>query len=80
MAAVDLVRGWRFPEALQSIADRIKPRDIAVFHGNADVNKLNFIEKRMLDTVTAPLGDFRDWEAITSWAGAIASALRGEAS
>jgi menaquinone-dependent protoporphyrinogen oxidase len=78
--AVDLVRGWRFPEALQSIADRIKPRDIAVFHGNADVNKLNFIEKRMLDTVKAPLGDFRDWEAITSWAGAIASALGGEAS
>jgi menaquinone-dependent protoporphyrinogen oxidase len=77
---VELVRGWRFPEALQPIADRIRPRDIAVFHGNADVRKLNFIEKRMLGTVNAPLGDFRDWAAITSWAAAIASALREKTS
>jgi len=74
--AVELGRGWRFPGKLQPIADRIQPRDIAVFHGAVDVGKLNFIEKRMLKTVKAPSGDFRDWDAITSWAAAIADALK----
>jgi len=75
---VELVQGWRFPGKLQSIADRIGPRDVAVFHGAVDADKLNFIEKWMLKNVKAPIGDFRDWEAITSWATAIAAELREE--
>jgi len=73
---VELTQGWRFPGKLQPIADRIRPRDIAVFHGAVDVGKLNFIEKWMLKNVKAPSGDFRDWDAITSWATAIADELR----
>ena len=73
---VELTKGWRFPKALQPIADRIRPRDIAVFHGNVNMKKLNFIEKWMIKNVKAPLGDFRDWEAITSWATAIAEVLK----
>ena len=73
---VELTQGWRFPKALQPIADRIRPRDIAVFHGAVDVGKLNFIEKWMIKNVKAPLGDFRDWDAITSWATAIADELK----
>jgi menaquinone-dependent protoporphyrinogen oxidase len=73
---VELLQGWRFPKKLQSIADRIGPRDIVAFHGAADVGKLSFIEKWMLKNVQAPTGDFRDWEAITSWAGAIAAELK----
>jgi len=73
---VELLQDWRFPEKLQPIADRIRPRDIAVFHGAADVGKLSFIEKRMLKMVKAPTGDFRDWEAINAWATAIAAELK----
>ncbi|KAF0106328.1 MAG: menaquinone-dependent protoporphyrinogen oxidase [Chloroflexi bacterium] len=73
---VELLKGWCFPEAQQPIADRIQPRDIAVFHGNVNMKKLNFIEKWMLKNVQAPLGDFRDWESITSWATAIAVVLK----
>ena len=73
---VDLVKGWRFPEAQQPIADRIRPRDIAIFHGVVNMKKLNPIERWMLKNVQAPLGDFRDWEAITSWATAIAAVLK----
>jgi menaquinone-dependent protoporphyrinogen oxidase len=69
---VELLNGWRFPEAQQPIADRIQPHDIAVFHGSVDVEKLNFIEKGMIKTVNSPVGDFRDWDAITSWAASIA--------
>lgn len=70
-----LLQGWRFPESLQPIADRIQPRDIAVFHGNANEKKLNFIEKQVLKGVKAPAGDFRDWEAIIAWATGIAEML-----
>jgi menaquinone-dependent protoporphyrinogen oxidase len=41
-----------------------------------DVDKLSFIERWMLKNVQAPVGDFRDWEAITSWAAAIAEELQ----
>ena len=72
----ELGQGWRFPKAQQPIVDHIQPRDIAIFHGAVELKKLNFIEKRMIRTVKAPLGDFRDWDAITSWATAIADALK----
>ncbi|MBN1991990.1 MAG: flavodoxin domain-containing protein [Anaerolineae bacterium] len=73
---VELLQGWRLPKAQQAIADRIQPRDIAVFHGNVNADKLNFIEKWMIKNVKAPVGDFRDWEAITAWAATIADALK----
>jgi menaquinone-dependent protoporphyrinogen oxidase len=73
---VELLQGWTFPSALQPIADRIQPRDIAVFHGDVDVEKVNFIERAMIKNVESPVGDFRDWEAITAWATEIAKALK----
>jgi len=72
---VELTDGWRLPKALQPIADRVQPRDVAVFHGVLDAKKLNLIEKWMIKNVKAPLGDFRDWDAITSWATTIADVL-----
>lgn len=76
---LQLMKGWRFPEAQQPIADRIRPRDIAFFHGVLDTKKLSLAEKLIVKGVKAPLGDFRDWETIASWAAAIAEALRREA-
>jgi len=73
---VELTKGWHFPKALQPIADRIRSRDIAVFHGAINMKKLNLIEKWMINNVKSPLGDFRDWDAITSWATAIADVLK----
>ncbi len=76
---VQLMSGWQFPEAQQPIADRIQPRDIAFFHGELDMKKLNLAEKLIVKGIKAPVGDFRDWEAITAWAEAIASTLKQEA-
>jgi menaquinone-dependent protoporphyrinogen oxidase len=75
---LELTQGWRLPGKLQPVADRIAPRDIAIFHGALDANKLNLIEKWMIKKVEAPVGDFRDWEAITSWATAIGNVLKEE--
>ena len=76
---VELLKDWRLPKSLQPIADRIRPRDIAVFHGEVDLKKLNFIEKEMLKTAKALSGDFRDWNAISTWAGTISDVLLREA-
>ena len=73
--AEELTEGWRFPRKLQPIADRIGPRDIVVFHGAVDVEKLGFFDKWILKKVEAPVGDFRDWAAITAWAEGIVAAL-----
>ena len=72
----ELTQGWSFPGRLQPIADRIQPRDITIFGGMVDPEKLGRIERWMLKNVKAPVGDFRDWEAITAWATAIAGALK----
>jgi menaquinone-dependent protoporphyrinogen oxidase len=75
---VELMKGWRFPEAQQPIADRIRPRDIAFFHGVLDMQKLNLAEKLIAKALKTPAGDFRDWEAIIPWAQSIAAELRGK--
>lgn len=72
---VELMNGWRFPEAQQPIADQIKPRDIAFFHGAIDLKKLNLPEKLIVKGLKAPTGDYRDWTAISTWAAGIAAEL-----
>lgn len=73
---VEIMNGWRFPEALLPFADTIRPRDVAVFHGDLNVKKLNFLEKWVINNVKSPIGDFRDWDAITTWATTIANELK----
>lgn len=74
--AVELMKGWRFLEKLRPVIDHIKPRDITVFHGAIDMNKLNALEKFAIKKVKSPVGDFRNWDAITSWAKAISQELK----
>ncbi len=72
---VEQMDGWTFPDKLKPVAARIQPREIVVFHGDVDVEKLNFMERFMIKNVKAPTGDFRDWAAIDDWAEEIAGAL-----
>ena len=72
---VELTEGWRFPEKLQPIADRIGVREIVVFHGVMKEEDLGPIERGMINKIGAPYGDYRDWEAIAAWARGIAEEL-----
>ena len=75
---VELVEGKRLPAALQPVADRIRPRDVAVFHGYINPDKVNWIESWAIRRlVKKPFGDYRDWEAIVSWSAKVADALLG---
>jgi menaquinone-dependent protoporphyrinogen oxidase len=76
---VELMQGWRFPQGLQSIADRIKPRDIAAFPGAIFPEKLSLFERLILKMVKAPSGDFRDWNLVGAWANSIAGSLKAQA-
>jgi menaquinone-dependent protoporphyrinogen oxidase len=74
---VELVEGQRLPAGLQPVVDRIQPRDIAVFHGHINPDKINFIEKWAIKSlVKKPFGDFRDWDSIVTWSTRIADALK----
>jgi menaquinone-dependent protoporphyrinogen oxidase len=74
---LELVEGQSLPRALQPVAERIRPRDITVFHGYINPDKINAIEKWSIKSlVKKPFGDFRDWDAITAWATSIAKALK----
>ncbi len=73
-----LMNGWLFPEAQQPIADRIRPRGIAFFHGAIDIKKLGFAERLIVKGLKAPVGDFRDWDAIAAWATEIGKQLKRE--
>jgi len=77
---LELVGGQRLPDALRPMVDRIRPRDVAVFHGFINQEKLNFVEKWTIkNMVKKPFGDFRDWEAIGKWTNTITDALRNAA-
>jgi len=74
---IALVEGKRVPSDLQKAVDRIRPRDVTVFHGNIDAEKLNPIEKWAVKSVVKkPFGDYRDWHAIENWADQIAMAVK----
>lgn len=75
---VETLDGWRFPEAQQPIADKIGPKDIALFGGLIDPKRLNLGEKLILKAVKAQTGDFRNWDAINAWAKGIAATLSVE--
>ena len=74
---ITLVEGVLIPPALQPVTDRIHPRDIVVFHGHINPEKMNFIEKWAIKSVVKkPFGDYRDWKAIASWSSRVADSIK----
>lgn len=73
---VEILGGWQFPEALQAVADQIAPRETHVFHGNIDMDKMNWGERLLIRAMKGSTGDFRDWDAVRAWAQQIAQGLK----
>jgi menaquinone-dependent protoporphyrinogen oxidase len=65
-------------QQVDELEKAIHPREHAVFPGAIDLDRLGFVEERMVKAVKAPVGDFRDWEAIGAFADRIADALGRE--
>jgi menaquinone-dependent protoporphyrinogen oxidase len=47
-----------------------------VFPGRLDKDLLSFGERAMVTAMRAPLGDFRDWDAVRVWSADVAGELR----
>jgi menaquinone-dependent protoporphyrinogen oxidase len=60
-------------KALRSAVSPIDPIAETVFAGRLDPSKLPFFQRKMTEMVKAPIGDFRDWEAIAKWARDVAN-------
>lgn len=65
-------------DQLADLEEALHPREHAVFFGVIDLDRLGFVEKRVVKAVKAPLGDFRDWDLIGAFADRIADALAGQ--
>jgi menaquinone-dependent protoporphyrinogen oxidase len=56
---------------------QVKPVDMGLFAGAVDYKKLSFAYSLILKVKGAPEGDFRNWEAIRTWAAGVRPALDG---
>ena len=74
--AVAQMKGWLYPNSLKTVIDNIKPKDITVFHGFINPEKMGWFEKWMIKNVKSGIGDARDWDMITKWAKGIAAQLK----
>jgi menaquinone-dependent protoporphyrinogen oxidase len=64
----EIMGGWIFPEDLAEVREAIKPRDVILFHGHIDLDRLSSGEKMIIKSVKATVGDYRDWLVIRTWA------------
>ncbi len=63
------------PKEMAEFREAIGPREQRIFFGALNHSRLSFAERMMAKAVRAPEGDFRDWQAIESWAASIARDL-----
>lgn len=71
----ELTSGWRYPRSLQGLLESLRPLDVTLFKGKIDSQGLGSLERKVINKVKAPAGDFREWEGIEAWASAIAARL-----
>jgi menaquinone-dependent protoporphyrinogen oxidase len=69
-----------FLDPVLKMVPQVKPFSVGVFRGKLDYSKLDFISWLVMKIIwliykRAPEGDFRNWEAIQSWAASLPSAL-----
>jgi menaquinone-dependent protoporphyrinogen oxidase len=63
------------PVDVADVMEATKAREHRVFPGKLVKKQLSFPEKAIVLALRAPEGDFRDWDAIRSWASEIADAI-----
>ncbi|HDQ07400.1 MAG TPA: flavodoxin [Methanoculleus sp.] len=58
----------KMAEAAQDVTDLVAPVATGMFAGKLIYDNLNLPMRLMIKAMKAPEGDFRDWDAIRSWA------------
>lgn len=63
------------PAEIGDLVKTTHARDHRLFAGRLDRHRLGFAEKAMVTALRVPDGDFRDWDAIDTWATQITAEL-----
>jgi menaquinone-dependent protoporphyrinogen oxidase len=63
------------PPDLSRLEDEVHARGHRVFGGRLERERLSLRERGVVRMVKAPYGDYRDWPAVSEFAGEIAAAL-----
>lgn len=63
------------PQGVSQMVERIRARGHRTFAGRLDPDRLDLGERVIVGMLRAPTGDFRDFPAVTAWAGEIADAI-----
>jgi len=71
----DFMDSEQQPKEKAEFQQAIGPREQCSFFGALDPSRLSFAERMLAKALRAPVGDFRDWEAIEAWAASIARDL-----
>lgn len=64
------------PLETAAVAERLRAHGQRSFAGRLDRTSLGFLERAVTKALHAADGDFRDWEAVRTWADEIAGTLR----
>ena len=56
-------------------APGVKPYAHAIFAGAYTPSKVDFVSRKLMERKNSPVGDFRDWDAIRSWASGLAERM-----
>ena len=62
-----IMDGWTFPEDLKAVLEKINPKDVILFHGKIDPDRLSSTERMIIKSVKATVGDYRDWLVVRGW-------------
>lgn len=62
-------------QVLRIMLETLQPVMVTLFAGKLDPAKLSFTQRTMVNLVKSPVGDFRDWEAITAWTRELAEKM-----
>jgi menaquinone-dependent protoporphyrinogen oxidase len=71
-------REWLFPETLQPLVKKIKPKDVVLFGGKVEAEQLSLDDWLINPSLRVEAGDYRNWAEIEAWAQRIASHLKTE--
>jgi menaquinone-dependent protoporphyrinogen IX oxidase len=65
------------PHDVAPLAESIGARGHRIFPGRLEKSRLTFGERAMVTAMRAPIGDFRDWDAVLTWGDEIAAEVVG---
>lgn len=66
-----------FDPIMQAVPE-VRPISIGLFAGEIDTHKLGMVPRIAIKMIHAPIGDYRNWAKIRSWASVIAPQLMSE--